>query len=74
MTAHSLPGRAPYLVTQRSRISDAERERAMDRALTEATTPAQLAAAWDAIEAFEEERIAESEEQANQLSREEEQR
>lgn len=67
-----LPGRAPYQVTQRSRIGDEEREAALDRAVAEATTPAELAAAWDAIDAYEEERHRDAEEEANQMSQEEE--
>lgn len=73
MNAHSLPGRHGFTVSQRS-ITDEEREQALDRAAAEATTPAELAAAWEAIDAYEEERIADAEEQANQLSAREEQR
>lgn len=69
-----LPARAKYTVTQRSRIADEAREAALDRLVAEATTPEQVAAAWDAVDAYEDERSTEAEEQANQLSHEQEQR
>ena len=72
MNAASLPGRPGFTISQRSHISDEAREQSLDRDVAGATTPEALAAAWDAVDAYEEERAAEAEEQANQLSREEE--
>ena len=55
--------RAPYAITTRSRVTDEERELVLDRAVREATTPGQLVAAWDAVEAYEDEKRADAEEQ-----------
>ena len=65
-----LPGTPGYVVTTRSRVTDEAREAELYRALVAAEK--QLEAARDAIDAYEDEKSADAEEQANQLSVDEE--